>query len=434
MSNLQIRQTMPIPKSAQTLQLFSPSAEGLSQNFQLPKLSGSNNKSAVVPAIISAIASLAGAGIGAYSQHRANLANQQLAKESYRQNLLQWQRENAYNSPLAQRRRIEDAGFNSALMMQGAGSLGEASASSPQMDTANVEPLFGSAFGSSGGLSNITQSVLESRLLQEQIRSQQLDNDFKEETQPTQASNLRKEGELLDQKIVTETVNQALARIRENHEHMNELRDQARFVLESDKFDYELEDLMESIRGKRIDNDFAESTKELRKSIIASNAKDASNRAKLSGQEVEQEAKRIAVIGVMNEEMAIDQYLIDEYYSQYVQLNMHPAFFHGGSVKQSGTMSPYEWLESLTNDDRVKMLLGKTDEIYINPSSVDPNKFNFKYKPAKVSWSRAKNSDRYKNLYYKRLNTSNLPAYTQGVFSQSGSSSSIGIKGMSVSN
>lgn len=104
--------------------------------------SQSQDKSAA--AIISAIAGLASSVVGGVSAYRANQTNINLTREAYYRNLLQWERENAYNTPLAQRQRLMAAGFNPALMYGGAGSLGTPSAASPQQESATVNPyIFG---------------------------------------------------------------------------------------------------------------------------------------------------------------------------------------------------------------------------------------------------------------------------------------------------
>jgi hypothetical protein len=69
-------------------------------------------------------------------QERFNAEQAQLGRDWQEQmiaqqndyNLAQWNRENEYNSPAAQRARLEGAGLNAALMMQGQGSIGQAQA------------------------------------------------------------------------------------------------------------------------------------------------------------------------------------------------------------------------------------------------------------------------------------------------------------------
>lgn len=69
-------------------------------------------------------------------QQRFNAEQAQLGRDWQEQmiaqqndyNLAQWNRENEYNSPAAQRARLEGAGLNAALMMQGQGSIGQAQA------------------------------------------------------------------------------------------------------------------------------------------------------------------------------------------------------------------------------------------------------------------------------------------------------------------
>ena len=72
-------------------------------------------------------------------QQRFNAEQAQLGRDWQEQmiaqqndyNLAQWNRENEYNAPAAQRARLEGAGLNAALMMQGQGSIGQAQAGRP---------------------------------------------------------------------------------------------------------------------------------------------------------------------------------------------------------------------------------------------------------------------------------------------------------------
>ena len=60
-----------------------------------------------------------------------NQANRELAEYAYSQNLEQWERENAYNTPAAQQSRLIEAGLNPNLLNYGSNS-GMVSASSPE--------------------------------------------------------------------------------------------------------------------------------------------------------------------------------------------------------------------------------------------------------------------------------------------------------------
>ena len=92
---------------------------------------------AIIPALIAAGATIAGGLINSFSGASANRtnqsiaasnnqANQQLQNTQNSWNLAQWNRENVYNSASSQRQRLEDAGLNPYMMLDG-GSAGTAS-------------------------------------------------------------------------------------------------------------------------------------------------------------------------------------------------------------------------------------------------------------------------------------------------------------------
>lgn len=61
---------------------------------------------------------------GSYLQHKYN---QKLSEQAFNQNVEMWNMQNAYNSPIEQRKRLEQAGLNPALMYgNGGGSTGNA--------------------------------------------------------------------------------------------------------------------------------------------------------------------------------------------------------------------------------------------------------------------------------------------------------------------
>lgn len=112
-----------------------------------------------IPALIGAGLIAGGAGlvgsiIGAGAQASANSTNLQAVRETNQANrdlmeyqnqwnLDQWSRENAYNSALSQRGRIEAAGLNPYLMMSGgdAGSASSVRSASATMQAGQVQPV-----------------------------------------------------------------------------------------------------------------------------------------------------------------------------------------------------------------------------------------------------------------------------------------------------
>lgn len=98
-------------------------------------------------------------------------------------NLQQWQRENEYNTPAAQRARLEAAGLNAALMMQGQGSIGMAGSGQPAASPSG-NPQASSGLSSAPQyvrpdfslLSQAVDSFFKNKLIFEQSTGQGLDN------------------------------------------------------------------------------------------------------------------------------------------------------------------------------------------------------------------------------------------------------------------
>ena len=98
-------------------------------------------------------------------------------------NLQQWQRENEYNTPAAQRARLEAAGLNAALMMQGQGSIGMAGSGQPAASPSG-NPQASSGLSSAPQyvrpdfslLSQAVDSFFKNKLISEQSTGQGLDN------------------------------------------------------------------------------------------------------------------------------------------------------------------------------------------------------------------------------------------------------------------
>lgn len=98
-------------------------------------------------------------------------------------NLQQWQRENEYNAPAAQRARLEAAGLNAALMMQGQGSIGMADSGQPAASPSG-NPQASSGLSSAPQyvrpdfslLSQAVDSFFKNKLISEESTGQGLDN------------------------------------------------------------------------------------------------------------------------------------------------------------------------------------------------------------------------------------------------------------------
>ena len=108
---------------------------------------------------------------------------EQMIADQNEYNLQQWNRENEYNSPAAQRARIEGAGLNAALMMQGQGSIGQAQSSKPAASpTGSPEASIGLSSAPQfrmpdfSLLSQAVDSFFKNKLVSEQSTGQGLDN------------------------------------------------------------------------------------------------------------------------------------------------------------------------------------------------------------------------------------------------------------------
>jgi hypothetical protein len=146
------------------------------------------NQNSMLPAIIGGASSIIGGLIGASSQRRANRENMRFTEQMYNRqradNLFNWHLQNSYNHPSQQRKRLEDAGFNSALMYgksASSGVAGQVQGATPQ--NKEIKPqTTGQFIGDAGN--SVMNSMYDLR-----IKAQQ-------------AKNLKKQESLLDQDIL----------------------------------------------------------------------------------------------------------------------------------------------------------------------------------------------------------------------------------------
>ncbi len=127
---------------------------------------------AAAGAIASAGSSLLGSVFNYFSQRATNRSNERMNRENNEYNLRLWQMNNEYNTPAAQRRRMEEAGFNPNLMY-GSISPGNSSAPAQSESHYNEAPQIGdlgAAFG------NAYQLYKQSQLMDKQMEAQELIN------------------------------------------------------------------------------------------------------------------------------------------------------------------------------------------------------------------------------------------------------------------
>jgi hypothetical protein len=122
----------------------------------------------------------------AFNAHQAQLGrdwSEEMLGQQNEWNLQQWQRENEYNTPTAQRARLEAAGLNAALMMQGQGSIGMAGSGQPAVSPSG-NPQASSGLSSAPQyvrpdfslLSQAVDSFFKNKLVSEQSTGQGLEN------------------------------------------------------------------------------------------------------------------------------------------------------------------------------------------------------------------------------------------------------------------
>lgn len=103
----------------------------------------------VVGDVIEGISNVAGASINARSQEKTNQQNYAMFKEQLGWNEDMWNKQNAYNTPAAQRERLEQAGLNPYLMLNG-GSAGNAEMAQTASPSPLTAPQYGDALRAAG--------------------------------------------------------------------------------------------------------------------------------------------------------------------------------------------------------------------------------------------------------------------------------------------
>lgn len=134
-----------------------------------------------------------------------NAANIDYSREAWRNevayNWEMWNRENAYNSASAQRQRLEDAGLNPYMMMDG-GDAGTASSSSapshnqPQqipMQAGHVEPYYRPLSTSAQDIATSIQGIgvaMDNHLKMKQAQAMDIDNQYRAQRAQAEIANM----------------------------------------------------------------------------------------------------------------------------------------------------------------------------------------------------------------------------------------------------
>lgn len=146
----------------------------------------------ILGGIISAVGSIAGGAIGKagsdvaaraslQATRETNAANLKLAQYQNDWNVAQWNRQNAYNTPLAQRQRYEEAGINPYFALGNINSGSAQSLMSADManqqtnsDAFNIKAAGAQQLGSS--IANASSQFFNSQYQQEQTKALQIQN------------------------------------------------------------------------------------------------------------------------------------------------------------------------------------------------------------------------------------------------------------------
>lgn len=129
---------------------------------------------------------------------RARAFNKAMAEQANQWSIEQWNRENQYNSPIAMRQRLRDAGVNADLFY-GGNAQNTASASPSVTPVAPATPTDVSALGQKATIGDVTNNVVNQALAAAQIRK--LGADTGKSRQETE--NLKVEGKILSADALT---------------------------------------------------------------------------------------------------------------------------------------------------------------------------------------------------------------------------------------
>lgn len=147
---------------------------------------------------IGALGGVFGSLFGKKSQDDTNKASKELAEYQYSKNLEMWNRQNAYNTPANQVKRIKAAGLNPALLY-GSGSVANTASDAPKYEAPNLRAY--TNFGDLGAsyLSQIPLQVAQVRNLD--ANSALTDQKTKTEIQETGLRLLQRQIAVIDRSI-----------------------------------------------------------------------------------------------------------------------------------------------------------------------------------------------------------------------------------------
>lgn len=92
-----------------------------------------------IPLIAAAIPAISNFFSSRANAKRTNKANRQLAEYSYSKDLEQWERQNQYNKPIEQMRRLREGGLNPNLIYGSSGVVGNTTSQHPKYNAPKID-------------------------------------------------------------------------------------------------------------------------------------------------------------------------------------------------------------------------------------------------------------------------------------------------------
>lgn len=179
---------------------------------------------AIIPAIIAGVATLASTAAAAAAQHRANKARQQAQSDANQWTLDQWNRQNAYNDPVQQRKRLEAAGINPYMAMSSMNPGVAETVQSQPAPSIEAEDALGKGIANiAPNIMSMTSSFAELKKKKSEGEGLDLDNQFKQATMIQRIDAMRQNLRSTTAKAAMDELNENL--LRETYKNRRDLSD-----------------------------------------------------------------------------------------------------------------------------------------------------------------------------------------------------------------
>lgn len=295
--------------------------------------------------IISAGANIVGGLIGKKSTENVNKTQIQLANQANDWNLEQWNRENEYNTPTAQRQRLEDAGLN----VNHFGLDGNGNASS--VEAVSVPELQNPGLAMQAALANIGNVAADTEL------------------KKAQANNLNSGAGLSDEQAETERqlrtgkIRMQNTTIEFNKEQMRRLRkitpaEVAQLDAATRKLDAETQQMPELLRLAQNKDAREEALKQIAQSHLDNETKRIQNDFVIAMGHLANDNKRTeAIVALQGAELVIKKHegTIKESEAKYAGENARNSAdllkYQANSALRSDLVEQYEFDIHITNND-----------------------------------------------------------------------------------